>query len=415
MSHPPSASPGPSRTSSVRASGAAAVTGAMALLSVLMYGFNLLAAHRLGPDDFGAVSAFLGITLITNVGALALQTTAARRIAVASPADRASVAHDVAVSGWQLTVVLTALAVAASPALAHLLHTDLMAALFTALTVGPLTMVGAYFGLLQGADRWWPLSWSLLSNGVGRVVFGLAGIVISPTPAGAMAGVALGACVPLLVAWWFCRDVPHSSRGTNRPVLREVWHNGHTLLAYFALTNLDVLLARNQFDHHTAGLYAAGSLITKACFLLPQIVLIVLFPAMARDSSRGTAWLKPVAAIGALGLLGVAATALLDDLALIFVGGDKYADMASYAWLFALEGTAFAVLQMVVYRQIAQQARVARWMWAGSAIVVAGAVLLADGNRSLVLLVTVVVVLLAVPVWLARPQRSPAGGSTPSG
>ena len=57
-------------------------------MNALAYAFTLAAAHRLGPKEFSAVSALLGILIVANVGALALQATAARRLATAPPADR---------------------------------------------------------------------------------------------------------------------------------------------------------------------------------------------------------------------------------------------------------------------------------------------------------------------------------------
>ena len=53
-------------------------------MNALAYAFTLAAAHRLGPTEFGGVSALLGVLIVANVGALALQATAARRLATAS-------------------------------------------------------------------------------------------------------------------------------------------------------------------------------------------------------------------------------------------------------------------------------------------------------------------------------------------
>jgi O-antigen/teichoic acid export membrane protein len=190
-------------------------------------------------------------------------------------------------------------------------------------------------------------------------------------------------------------------------VLREVWHNGQSLLAFFVLTNLDVLMARNQFPHVTAGVYAAGSIIAKTCLFLPQFVIIVAFPKMAQDAaedSNDRTWLRPLGLVALLGLCAVLGAAVLNSLAVTFVGGDKYHSLSGYAWLFALEGTAYALLQMVVYRQIARQAKVAVYLWAGAAAVVLAG-LLVNGNQPLVVAVVLIVAAVTVPVTLARPAR----------
>ena len=94
--------------------------------------------------------------------------------------------------------------------------------------------------------------------------------------------------------------------------------------------------------------------------------------------------------------------AVLRDLAVTFVGGSEYESLASYAWLFTLEGTFFAALQMVVYRQIARQAHVAMYLWAAAAVVAVLGILIAEHNKMLVGIVIGTVVAAALPVTLAK-------------
>ncbi len=394
---------GPERYSVATATSLTAA-GMMAM-NILVYIFTLAASHLLGPEHFGGVSAFLGILLVANVGALALQATAARRIATSSPETRDEVAHDVIVSTWHVGLGLALLFTLATPLFMVTLHTPLTAALMVGLTVGPLTMIGGYVGVLQGSERWRSLALTFIALGVGRAGFGILGIIVDRSVTGAMVGVFLGSLVPALVGWWGCRHVPHAAAGKHHGVLKEVWHNGHSLLAFFVLTNLDVLVARNQFAHIDAGVYAAGSILTKTCLFLPQFVIIVAFPKMAQDQAvndQDRAWLKPLYVVIALGGCAVVGSAVLRDLAVTFVGGSEYAALASYAWLFTLEGTVFAVLQMVVYRQIARQAHVAIYLWAAAIVLGVIGVVVVNTNTALVVLVIVVALVAALPVTLAR-------------
>lgn len=80
MASPPERVPAQSRGTGLATAGSL-TAGGMMTMNLLAYAFTLLASHALGPEHFGAVSAFLGILLVANVGALALQATAARRIA----------------------------------------------------------------------------------------------------------------------------------------------------------------------------------------------------------------------------------------------------------------------------------------------------------------------------------------------
>ena len=60
---------------------ATVVAVGMAIMNVAAYGFTLIAVHRLIPEQFGAVTALLGLLLIGNVASLGLQASGARRIA----------------------------------------------------------------------------------------------------------------------------------------------------------------------------------------------------------------------------------------------------------------------------------------------------------------------------------------------
>ena len=64
-------------------------------------------------------------------------------------------------------------------------------------------------------------------------------------------------------------------------ILRETFHNSQVLLAFFALSNADIVIARNVLDEHDAGLYAGGLILTKAMLFLPQFVVVVAFPSMS--------------------------------------------------------------------------------------------------------------------------------------
>ena len=86
--------------------------------------------------------------------------------------------------------------------------------------------------------------------------------------------------------------------------------------------------------------------------------------------------------MAALGVCCVLGALLLPDIVVAVVGGkEKYAALGSYAWMFALAGSAYAVLQLVVYAAIAQQEkRAALLIWIGlvSLAVAAAIVLGAD-------------------------------------
>ncbi len=373
----------------VRATGI--VAAGMMGMNVLTYAFSLLCARLLGPSDFGALSALLGLMIVANVGALALQATAARRLATTSSEYRDAVTQDVIRSGWRVALILGAVLLAAAPLVDHLLHLDdWVVACAPAFVVAPLTLMGAYAGVLQGGRHWGSLALVYASMGGGRVVAGFGALLIDPSLPSAMIGLAVGALAPAVVGAALCHvDHTRTLHEDHEPVARELWTNGHTLLAFFAFINLDVLLARYHLDEREAGIYAAGAILAKACLFLPTFILVVAFPTMAAERG-GRPWLKPLLGVGALGLLAVLGAAVLPDLAVAFAGGAAYADLGDVAWLFAVEGTMFAGLQILVYDTIAGQSHSGLLLWLGAVLVLVVALLVVDSVLSLVALVALV-------------------------
>ena len=114
-------------------------------------------------------------------------------------------------------------------------------------------------------------------------------MVIWPTEFAAMAGVALGCWLPVLIGWLALRrprvDVPHSEGHPGLELLREVGHSSQALLAFFALSNADILVARATMSNSEAGLYAAGLIMAKAILFLPQFVVVYAFPSLSKEST----------------------------------------------------------------------------------------------------------------------------------
>ncbi len=353
----------------------AAIAVAMAVMNVTTYAFTILAARLLGPAEYGALAAVMGLLLIVNVLSLGLQATGARRVS-AAPEDRLDIERDVLSAGYRSAAALGVVVLLASPVIALLLHLDswLIPALVAATAV-PLTVMGAQAGVLQGERRWGPLAGIYLAVGLGRLGFGALGLLVGRNTFGAMAGVAVGALVPVVIGAVALRRPGrqrpvraawrHPDRWAEGGVLREVGHNSHALLAFFALSTVDVVTARITLDEHQAGLYAGGLILAKAVLFLPQFIVVLAFPAMASGVSRASARRNSLLLVLGIGLVTVTGVAVLHEVAVEFVGGQAYAEIGSMLWAFGALGTLLAMLQVMVYDAVARQNRRAVYLvWA---------------------------------------------------
>lgn len=372
----------------------------MAVMSVATYGFTMVAARILGPGSYGALVAMMNTLLVVSVLQLGLQATAARRIAD-TPEHVAQIEATILRVTLRAALLLGLLMLLLAPLIDRVLRLDsLPTAAVMALTAVPMTLMGGQAGILQGERRWAALSVLYLANGVPRLVIGCALMAWRPDELTAIVGVALGQVAPVLVGWWALRDRRHPElhHEDHRigALVRETVHNSQALLAFFALSNVDVVVARNVLPEHQAGLYAGGLILTKAVLFLPQFVVVVAFPTMSTAAERRRALTRSLAAVALLGLGATLGALVLPGLAMVFVGGPEYAAIESRLWLFAVLGTLLSMLQLLVYAVIARQGRRSVVLvWGALGALVAGG-LMASGVTQLLLVVVVVDTLLFV-------------------
>ncbi|MBS2938220.1 oligosaccharide flippase family protein [Nocardioides sp. J2M5] len=352
----------PSSAATRRTFDGGAVAVATSVMNVATYGYTMVTARLVGPKEYGAFVACLGLTLVVQVVAYGLQAAAARRIAV-DGANVAAIERVVLALGAKVSVLVGVVLLAASPLVGLLLNLDdpVLAAL-VGLAAVPLTFAGAQAGVLQGEKRWGALAAFYLASGLPRLVIGTGIVVWRPDATSAFLGVVVGLCFPVAAGWWVLRGrrtgpTPPDTEHSARAVLVEAAHNMQALLAFYALSSVDIILARQVLTEHDAGLYAAGLIVTKVMLFLPQFVVVLAFPDMATADGRNRALVRSLAVVGGVGVVAVAGAKVLSGVAMVFVGGERFAEVEGSLWVFAVLGTVLAMLQLQVYAAIARQGR----------------------------------------------------------
>ena len=405
--------------------GGSSIAVAIGLMNVATYAYTMVAARLLGPKQYGAFAGLMATLLVISVLQLGLQATAARRIS-AEPGHVGQIEQTIMAVTYRAAIAVGVLLLALTPLVNLVLRLDSYAvAALVAVAAVPLTVMGGQAGILQGERRWEALSLVYLANGIPRLLVGTALIALEPSELTAMLGVVIGQFAPIVVGWYALRnerapgDVgAHHSLG---PVIRETVHNSQALFAFFALSNADVIVARNTLSDHDAGLYAGGLILTKAVLFLPQFVVVLAFPAMSSASERRRALTRSLALVGVLGVVATAGAWLLSGLALVFVGGQEYAEIQSRLWLFAVLGTVLAMLQLLVYSVLARQGQRSVYLVWGGLVALVGlglTVSTLDGLIAVVLSVdiTLLVLLTLVSLYLVRhhTERPGSGFAVPA-
>ncbi|RBY90431.1 polysaccharide biosynthesis protein [Blastococcus sp. TBT05-19] len=348
--------------------------GATAVVSVaflganaLAYVFTVVAARQLAPSSYGELAALLSVLLVGSVPASGLQTATALRLG-GRRGDPGTLARLHATS-LQLGVAVCVLGFLLVPVLVQLLHLPAAtAALWLAALLLPQTMVQGYQGLLQGAGQYRRLGVLTLVFGTGKLVGGVAGLVVGGSPAAALAGMC-AAAVLASVCGWLATGRPGLAGGTRAPVLAALRAAG-ALLGFAVLLNLDLILARHHLPADVTGEYAVAAIITKIAFWLPQGVGVVLLPKLADAGGRSRALPAALAAVGGLGAVLTLGTALVGEAALPLIGGAAYGGaLGSATWVFAALGTLLALAQLMLFSGIAAADRLATVaVWSAAAV-----------------------------------------------
>ncbi|MGN6160843.1 MAG: lipopolysaccharide biosynthesis protein [Marmoricola sp.] len=344
----------------MRSEGTIAVS--MGVMSMGTFGFQIAATRFLGPGHYGALGSLMNVLLVVGVVQLGLQATAARRIA-SDPQHVKQIERVVLTVTNVAALLFGGVLLIAAPLVNWALKLgDVRLAILVALCAVPMTITGGQAGVLQGELRWWPLAIQYVAAGVPRLVIGVAFMAWRPTELWGMVGVTIGAFIPMLVGAYALRhERPTGMESDLHRGVQIAWeslHNSQALLAFVALSNIDLaVIARHVLNAHATGLYAAGLIVTKVVLFLPQFVVVTAFPTMSTPHERRRALVRSLILMAAVGAVSTLGSYVLSGVALIFIGGHQYSGVQSELWIFAILGTLLSMLQLLVYSVLARQGR----------------------------------------------------------
>jgi O-antigen/teichoic acid export membrane protein len=331
------------------------VAAASAGGNVAAFALTIVLGRLLAPADFGAVGALFALAIIGQVPGFALQAVLARQVATRGRTAGPAAPGGLLRAGAAVSAGTAAVAALLAVPLAGVLHLGSPApTLWLAASLGPATFGFAAQGLLQGAERFGALGLLLLVTAGFRVAGGLAGV--PGGPAGVLAGITAGAVATVVFALYLLRGTPGDGP-LPRGLAVEWWHAVLGVGALLALTNADVVLARHYLPAATSGLYAAGAVVEKIAFWLPQAVALVVFPRLTDPVARRPILLRACVAVAGLGAATSIGAALLGPWALGLLLGPVYRTLGAELGLFAAAGAAGALVQLLLYSGIAHGSR----------------------------------------------------------
>ncbi len=348
----PGANPG---SKSVMARGLIFVGAATLIGNGTAYLLSMVSARILDQADFGALGALLGLLVIIATLGISTQALTARRVSTAMASNRAEVeGQAIRLSVFVGLGIVVVAFIAAWPV--STIFAIPVVAVVTGIASLAFVVVGsAAMGIAQGREEHIKLSIAFIANGMGRALGGIVGVVVLQSVTGVGIGILVGCAVGAAISYQLICPRTFSKKLTDG-IGVEFGHVAHALIVLFTLTNIDVLLARIFLTEDLSGEYSVGVLLAKIAFFLPNAIIIVLFPKMsAGDSTRAVYLATGMTAV--LGLIITSVSLFAGELVIGILGGSQYEELGSEAWLFALEGSAFALVQVLLYARLAAQDR----------------------------------------------------------
>lgn len=342
------------------AKSAAVLSIAMAVAYAGTYLLAVVASRLLDNSQYGVFASLLAVLTVVTVPGFALQAVIARRAATSAIALREAI-----VIGLIVGVGCGALAMALLPALQDFLHLGGISGMAAALGATlPLSVLSAIQGWLQGRERFSALATVLLLAGGGKLLGGLVPLLLGGGADSSLVGISVVTALVTLAAAASPRLTGRRHASGAGPVLliRQIpWSElGSAAIGFgglLLLSNLDLLLARHSLTGSASGHYAAATVVAKVALWIPQGVALAVLPRLAHDHSRAAALRASIVMTVAFGVVSCLVMLAFGGVAMRVTFGPSYASLGSTAWIFALQGTALALTQLMVIADIAQRRR----------------------------------------------------------
>lgn len=297
-------------------------------------------------EEYGLFAALLGLVSWLSTPANGLQSSIAQQtISALSPEAERQLRGTVR----RLLLVLLGIWLLVLAAVL-LLQKQLMtkftiyhpASLWITMLIGlPVLWQPVFSGILQGKQNFLWLGWrSILDAAVRCTAVFVFVRAMGVHVTGAMAGVFLGSCTSLAIAFW---QAWPTLRGPADPVEWGAWLRRALpltlgLAASAFMLAADTVIVRRYFPPEQTGLYGAVALIGRALMYLIVPVTQVMFPKVVQAAARSEstdAMTHALAVTGLVGAAGALACTLFPELPFRILLSPAYLPAKALLWIYA--------------------------------------------------------------------------------
>lgn len=284
---------------------------------ICMFAVHIV-APRLGDKEYGLFGTLLAMLNVPMIPALGLQTTIAHLAAAAvTPEAQARLTSTVRSVMWWTFLFWLGFAVLAAAFQLQIIElltiTNPLALWLVVLLTLCLLWQPILFGMLQGRQNFLWLGWSLITNGMGRllavmfIVFVLGGLAT-----GGIGGALIGVALSVLLAGYHTRMVWAGGQRSEfdwKGLLHQVVPLTLGLGAFQFIFSVDMLLVRALYGEYQTGLYSASGMIGRGLVMFTAPLAVVMYPKIVHSKATGkksNVLLYTLASVAALGIAAAA-------------------------------------------------------------------------------------------------------------
>ena len=287
---------------------------------VLMYGVHLL-SKRIPAAEYGLFGTLLAVAMC--VPTIPLQTVlaqqTARALATGRERELAGTIRLIWLATFLVTVVLGVVVWMLRESILRRWEIGNPLAVWVTLAVVLFSLwMPIFWGVLQGRQNFLWLGWSMMSNGLGRVVVAvLAVAALGGYATGMMTGVLMGLVAATVIGLWQTRDL------WSGPALpfdwRELARQVVPLMAGFTafqfVFTADTMFVKAYFDGGETGFYVCAGTLSRALMWAVIPLATVMFPRLVHSAAK-----SEKSNLMGLVLMGTAILAILGSAALSVLG-----------------------------------------------------------------------------------------------
>lgn len=276
-------------------SGSAVMIGGSLMANAVNYVYHLLMGRLLGPADYGVLASVFALLYIISI---VPQSAGFAIVKFVSAAKTKKEVTDVYMSlrkfVFCLAWIMMLVVFLASPFMAKYLHIDnvfIVALVGLVLFASLITLV--LQTTLQGLLVFWGQVGPTLVSSVGKLVIGLALILIGWGVFGAVLGIFLSVMLAFVYGSYLIRKQSFSKKYDQikmRPFFVYALPVLIQALAFTSIFTVDLILVKHYLPEFDAGLYAALSTLGKIIYFAVQPISNVMFPIVSKRRAKGEAY-----------------------------------------------------------------------------------------------------------------------------